>query len=231
MKPHRSFCVFVVVALSCVCIHAQFPFPPPQAEFTSLKFDAGSTARRFVLDVAPTPGDFIEIHLSTGQIGIAIRTPDNRRITFANAKDEGFEWSPWEEPESLQIDAAQNVQVVFAKSTAAGKYVLEFSLAPRKVASHADVRFVSRLKEYTALLRAMPGGRIQSLNVNGSADIPIDVSADFSGKEGQFLDIVTRAPAGVSVTTPDGKILSPGPTKQEDTYSWTSFGTIRSFKG
>lgn len=223
MKLHRRFGVLVVVALSCVSIHGQFSFPAPQAAFTSLKFDVGSTARQFVLDLTPAPGDFLQVQLSTARIRVAIRTPDNRTITSTNAKDEGFEWFPWDEPVPLQLDAAQNVQVVFAKPAVAGRYVLEFSLAPKKFAAHADVRFVSRVADYTALLRAMPGARVQSANVSGSADIPIDVRADFSGKEPQFLDIVTKAAGDVSVTTPSGKVLKPGTSKEDDGYSWTSF--------
>jgi len=187
MKLHRSFGVLAVVALSCIRIPAQFSpqFPPPQA-FTSLKFDAGSTARRFALDFTPAPGDLVQIHLSTGQVRVAITTPDNRIITSANAKDVGFEWSPWEAPVPLQTDAAQNIQVVFAKPAAAGRYVLEFSLPPLKVASHADVRFVSRLVEYTALLRAMPGARIESLKASGAADIPIRRTCRFQ-REGSAV--------------------------------------------
>ena len=223
--------MLVVVALSCVRIHAQFPFPAPQAAFTSLKFDAGSTARQFVLDLTPAAGDFLQIQLSTGHIRIAIRTPDNRTITSANAKAEGFDWFPWDEPVPLQKDAGQSVQVVFARPAAAGRYVLEFSLAPQKFAAHADVRFVSRLADYSALLRAMPGAGIQSARVSGAADIPVDVPADFEGKDSQFFEIVTETPADVSVTTPDGKVLKPGATKEEDGYQWTSFEEQYGSKG
>jgi hypothetical protein len=218
MKLHGSFGVLAVIALRCAA-----QFPTPQVEFTSLTLDAGSTGRQLLLDVDPTPGDFFQIYLSTAQIRVTIRTPDNRTITSANAKDEGFDWSPQGEPVPLQLDAAQNVLVVFTKPSAAGRYTLEFSLPRRKFAAHADVRLISRLANYISFLRTLPGARFLSRNVSGAADIPVDVPGDFSGKEPQFFDIVTKTAADVSITTPDGKVLKPGASKEEDGYNWTSF--------
>jgi hypothetical protein len=58
-----------------VAVNAQ-PLPPRTGD-KRVKFDAGSTAQRFVLTVTepPAPGDSIEIRLSTRQITVGITTP------------------------------------------------------------------------------------------------------------------------------------------------------------
>ena len=146
-----------------------------------MNFELGSAAQRVVLTPTepPAPGDSIEMRLTTQKINIEIVTPDGRRINAGNAKEIGFDWFDEVDLVPLGEDTAHTVRMVFARADRAGNYALEFVAQDLKRGARADVRFVSRLAEYAEEIRSAPHLQIRAAQVHGSADIPIEVPADF----------------------------------------------------
>ena len=197
--------------------------PQLRTDDESVKFDAGSTARRSILTVAepPASGDSIEIKVTTGQITLVVTTPQGQRISAANAEAAGFDWFVEVNPVPLGGDNDRTIQVVFRKPGALGKYVLEFTSPPLRAAARADVRFVSRLAAYTELIRSTPGAQIRSATLDGPADLPIDLPIDVDNGAALF-DIVLKVPGEVRLTLPNARILMPGPGNREE-WTWDTY--------
>lgn len=134
-----------------------------RAETTGVTtFDVGSTGHRIslVIGTPPAPGDSINIQSTSKQVQVGIFTPAGQEITPDNAKALGFDWFVDKSKVPLGEDGGENVQVVFAKPGAPGTYILQFRPPPPATVAHIEVKFISRLKEYTELLQSVNNGRI-----------------------------------------------------------------------
>lgn len=205
--------VRLFVAIFCFCflvpLHAQRA--DEIGPSGSVLLTGGSLAQSIDLTLSkpPAPGDFFTVNVPTKQTRITLLTPPGQRITAANAATLGLDWRQY--PQKLPLgsdDGGTTAEITFTQAARAGRYRIELASPALRSPLSADVRFTSRMENFTRLIRSAPGAQLSDpVKLSRTAVVQLKL---MQSETAAMLDIVAPDSAvEVTLTLPNGRILSP----------------------
>lgn len=210
--------------------------PGPVRAQTSVVFDngtevpAGSVAFRVehTLSAAPQEQDYFRLDLSSSAIHPTVITPDGRRLTQKTASGTELQWRAMPlTPPLGSADRGQELQLVFTRKAAPGRYTFEFDTRTAKAPSRVLLGFTSQQADDSLALSALPGfqrfGPVSFDPAHSTAELTITLPR--STKESVFDTISTNPRATVSLTLPSGEVLN-GPGPLPGGGEWSNAGSF-----
>lgn len=180
-----------------------------QDALDTIAIPAGTTQSVAVqITTPPVAQDAIYFQVSTKRLKITLVTPDGRRVTKASAQQNGFDWGEVDFQAPIgSTDAGGIGSMHFVRPGAAGRYVVEFTAPPGVQNATASAGFKSENQKYTESTSGIPGFQKVGPYLLTPGQRPLVVILD-QDEEAAIFDLLTTAGAQLSLTLPDGTIVT-----------------------